>query len=46
MTTGGTAQVAVTLTASNTSGTLLFQAQPLVAGTTGHAGNGGANGLL
>jgi hypothetical protein len=47
MTGGGTAQVTVTLTAGNTSGIVQFQAQsPTVAGTAGHAGNAGANGLL
>jgi hypothetical protein len=45
--TGGTGQVAITLTAGHTSGTILFISQPPgLAGTTGPAGNGGANGLL
>jgi hypothetical protein len=44
MATGGTIPVTVTFTGSNTSGTVLFG--PLPLGAAGHAGNGGANGLL
>jgi hypothetical protein len=45
--TGGTGQVAITLAAGHTSGTIQFISIPSgLAGTAGQAGHAGANGLL